>query len=616
MVKLGAAQEDAKGKMQSTGTNLFADGGSLKQRMALAQQPIDKVRIPGGEADLDYLKKSTNEPDPYELAMGIAVEMEHTNDRKKSREIALDHLKETPDYYTRLYGSGLADEKVSPEELGLVEERLGMIGEPEWGFNPEALEKAGVMAKGGGIHIDKDKKGTFTAAATKHGESVQGFASKVLANKDNYSSAMVKKANFARNAAKWHDLGGYLQQEYSLDTVLEPNNFLSFADGGSLRDKFLSGLNSFYKDQGKEGQRKAGQKQAAQNLINLLNNTQNIPITSNDEFREATDNFRTPNNLNNIINNNYMMDILGWDGNTPQRDINPQNVQAVQDSVRQAGNSVPKTQSVPQDFRMSADPLNAPTGYGIDVNNPEIGLFDRASINAIPSSEQVSKEQTFGADSNSIQGILPYARYASPLINTGLGLEALFSSPEQLSASGYNISPQTIGNYATYNPIDREYLANQVRAQAGATQRNIINTSGGNRGVAQAGLLASGYNAQRALNDAYMQTDEANLNRLNRAQEFNRQTDMFNAQATQNADAFNIQNRFNIDQINMQNNASRRNAIRGSFTAAANDIGDIGQEAYNRNTVQSLPFAYQTDLLGNISYKKAKGGSLKRKRGR
>lgn len=32
--------------------------------------------------------------------------------------------------------------------------------------------------------------------------SVQGFANKVLANKDNYSAAMVKKANFAKNFAK------------------------------------------------------------------------------------------------------------------------------------------------------------------------------------------------------------------------------------------------------------------------------------------------------------------------------------------------------------------------------------------------------------------------------
>lgn len=63
-------------------------------------------------------------------------------------------------------------------------------------------------AQGGKIHIDPSKKGTFTAAATKHGKSVQAFASQVLANKENYSPAMVKKANFARNASKWHADGG------------------------------------------------------------------------------------------------------------------------------------------------------------------------------------------------------------------------------------------------------------------------------------------------------------------------------------------------------------------------------------------------------------------------
>jgi hypothetical protein len=65
------------------------------------------------------------------------------------------------------------------------------------------------MSNKSGIHIKPSKKGTFTAAAKKHGKSVQGFASQVLANKENYSPAMVKKANFARNAAKWkHKEGG------------------------------------------------------------------------------------------------------------------------------------------------------------------------------------------------------------------------------------------------------------------------------------------------------------------------------------------------------------------------------------------------------------------------
>ena len=56
----------------------------------------------------------------------------------------------------------------------------------------------------GGIHIAPSKRGTFTAAATKHGMGVQKFASRVLRNKDSYSPAMVKKANFARNASKWN----------------------------------------------------------------------------------------------------------------------------------------------------------------------------------------------------------------------------------------------------------------------------------------------------------------------------------------------------------------------------------------------------------------------------
>lgn len=54
------------------------------------------------------------------------------------------------------------------------------------------------------IHIKPSKRGTFTKAAKRHGMSVQGFASKVLRNPSKYSAAMRKKANFARNAAKWN----------------------------------------------------------------------------------------------------------------------------------------------------------------------------------------------------------------------------------------------------------------------------------------------------------------------------------------------------------------------------------------------------------------------------
>lgn len=58
--------------------------------------------------------------------------------------------------------------------------------------------------KNGGIYIAPSKRGTFTAAATKYGMGVQEFAARVLKNKDSYSSIMIKKANFARNASKWN----------------------------------------------------------------------------------------------------------------------------------------------------------------------------------------------------------------------------------------------------------------------------------------------------------------------------------------------------------------------------------------------------------------------------
>lgn len=90
-----------------------------------------------------------------------------------------------------------------------------------------------VLADGGRIHIKPSKKGTFTAAAKKRGMGVQEFARKVLANKDAYSPAMVKKANFARNATKFkHDLGGFL-----FNHGAEWNNGVSTIDTGGTHSE-------------------------------------------------------------------------------------------------------------------------------------------------------------------------------------------------------------------------------------------------------------------------------------------------------------------------------------------------------------------------------------------
>lgn len=55
-------------------------------------------QIPGGVAD----GISSEEFDPTQIEMGVAVEKEHTSDPNVAEEIATDHLAEFPDYYDRL----------------------------------------------------------------------------------------------------------------------------------------------------------------------------------------------------------------------------------------------------------------------------------------------------------------------------------------------------------------------------------------------------------------------------------------------------------------------------------------------------------------------------------
>lgn len=66
----------------------------------------DKVK--GGKADKltpeQIAKKHGVSVDKInqQINIGVPIELEHTNDRSLAREIALDHLEEFPDYYTRL----------------------------------------------------------------------------------------------------------------------------------------------------------------------------------------------------------------------------------------------------------------------------------------------------------------------------------------------------------------------------------------------------------------------------------------------------------------------------------------------------------------------------------
>ena len=82
----------------------------------------------------------------------------------------------------------------------------------------------------GGININPANKGKFTASANRAGMGVQEFASKVLANKEDYSSTQVKRANFARNAAGWKKQMGGMTQGSELE--LHPEEIQNLIDQG------------------------------------------------------------------------------------------------------------------------------------------------------------------------------------------------------------------------------------------------------------------------------------------------------------------------------------------------------------------------------------------------
>ena len=75
-------------------------------------------------------------------------------------------------------------------------------------YNVEVF--GGPLFKEGGIMIKKENRGKFTESANRANMGVQEYARHILANKEDYSPTLIKRANFARNAAKWNAFGGDL----------------------------------------------------------------------------------------------------------------------------------------------------------------------------------------------------------------------------------------------------------------------------------------------------------------------------------------------------------------------------------------------------------------------
>jgi hypothetical protein len=55
-----------------------------------------------------------------EIEVGIKIELEHTDDKEKAREIAIDHITEIPDYYTNKNGLINMEKKLEEGQNTLI----------------------------------------------------------------------------------------------------------------------------------------------------------------------------------------------------------------------------------------------------------------------------------------------------------------------------------------------------------------------------------------------------------------------------------------------------------------------------------------------------------------
>ena len=96
-----------------------------------------------------------------------------------------------------------------------------------------------------------------------------------------------------------------------------------------------------------------------------------------------------------------------------------------------------------------------------------------------------------------------------------------------------------IGDKMEYNPVDIGYMAQQINSQGRANAADLMNVDSGNAQAKAANLLANTYNTQVGLGQAYLGAYKENMDRQQKATEFNRGTNQYNSEGFLKSDMVN-----------------------------------------------------------------------------
>ena len=449
--------------------------------------------------------------------------------------------------------------------------------------NARNAMKYAYAADGGPINIKKKNRGKFTESANRAGMGVQEYARHILANKDKYSSTLVKRANFARNAASWkHALGGYIKDRDDMyNNMLESqthggdfSNGVTFINNGGTHEQ-----NPF------EGVPMGVAPDGQPNLVEEGEVLYNDYVFSN--RLHPTDKELKESNLPKKYKGHTFALIA--------EDMSKESAERPNDPISKRGleASLGKLASLQEEQRMKK------------------GKIGTQQMMACGGRKFAGTKNTF-------------SRYA-PIFGSAIGaVQSVFQKPDYTNSdlildavnnlSKNKVSPTLLNEYLNYNPIDRNYYLNQLKAQSGATRRALMN-SGINPGQRIAGLLAADYNAQQGIADTLLKSDMYNeqLNQ-NRAQ-FNRGTSQYNSGALMQAAAHNAQLAQARDNMRLSGISTAANMRELADTALANsrsasltnffdNLGALGRENRDTNMLQSM---IDSDLFGTLS-ESMKGG--------
>ena len=169
-----------------------------------------------------------------------------------------------------------------------------------------------------------------------------------------------------------------------------------------------------------------------------------------------------------------------------------------------------------------------------------------------------------------------WLRYA-PVASNVIGLATdIASTPETVQTA--RIEAPLLSEKMSYDPVDQEYLTNKLTSNYANLVDKIQGSSGGNRGVANASMIAAMNNLYDAYGDTAIKSREYNRDMLSKTLEFNRATSQANAQMRMAADQYNANAEDRMIATNAANRAARRNAIREQIAGLGENLGAIGTE--------------------------------------